>query len=184
MVCARSRRRSLVGHLVETRPPRDVALRVSEAQPAAVHGHMDRVHEGGVEALRIIAVRLIHPTLRETSGETSTNIPDKVTGRFLLPAETHQRGFISILGTPRCQLPWQRYKKICRCNYGCTQRIETQSEGQCHSAGFETRHVCLSHLTAWTPNGARQAFSNSFTLSESASTAFIDAQGPHEGLLS
>lgn len=54
-----------MGRLVEPCPPGDVGAWVTQAQPASLQGDIDRVRNGGVESLGVIAVGLIHPALEE-----------------------------------------------------------------------------------------------------------------------
>ncbi len=63
----------LVGRLVERRPPWDVGTWVRQVQPAALQGDVDRVCDGGVESLRVVAVRLIHPALQENEEGVKPN---------------------------------------------------------------------------------------------------------------
>lgn len=50
-------------HFIETRPAGHVSARVRQGQPAPIQGDIDRVHDGRVERLGVIAVRFIHPSL-------------------------------------------------------------------------------------------------------------------------
>lgn len=52
-----------MGRLVEPCPPGDIGTWVCQAQLAAFQGDMDRLCDGGVESLRVVAVCLIHPAL-------------------------------------------------------------------------------------------------------------------------
>lgn len=55
----------LMGCLVKCCPSREVGTWVCQPQPAALKGDIDRVHDGGVEHLRVVNVCLIHPALQE-----------------------------------------------------------------------------------------------------------------------
>lgn len=65
LISARTQKHDLAGRLIKRRPPGDVGTWVRQVQPAALQCDVDRVGEGGVESLRVIAVRLIHPALED-----------------------------------------------------------------------------------------------------------------------
>lgn len=76
-----------MGHLIEPCPPGDVGTWVSQAQPAALQGDIDRVCDGGVESLRVIAVCLIHPALEENyegvkSNRKNSKLQQSITNHF------------------------------------------------------------------------------------------------------
>lgn len=147
-----------------------------QAELAALQCDLDRVCDGWVESLRVVAVRLVHPAL-EDNDESSNTVSHKSLHIFLFQKSNNLDScVVAILISTR--------KYVNPTKSSLWQMKFTVSGANCDNAAQQERNMShgrihLSHLTLWTclwnsHMVVTPLSSQNFTLFEPANSAFIE----------